>query len=272
MRITQYLEHAGLSENEFRRRVEWSQGLLGKAAKRGSPIGSDKLERVLRTFPDINPEWLLLGSGPMVRNPKEKSTQLVHPTVHPTPSKASGSVRFVPRTPPVVTVGEDGQPNIVMLDAQAAAGLPANYAEPQYFQGLPAFRLPGYRYRNGTLIAIQVMGDSMEPTIGHEDWLIATYLEDPLTQFREGYVHVVVARDGVVAKRLYKAPGGAGFLCRSDNETYPVYELPLSEALQVYKVQAVLSEDLSNGGADIRERLTRLEREMLALKARPKKG
>jgi transcriptional regulator with XRE-family HTH domain len=208
----------------------------------------------------------------LIANPIVRSVQKVRPEVRPDPSTPTGSVRFERYTPAVVTVGEDGEPNIVMLDAQAAAGLPANYANPEYFRGKPAFRMPGYRYRNGTIIAIQVIGDSMEPTIGHEDWLIATHLEDPLAMMREGYVHVVVAQDGVVAKRLYKAPGGTSLLCHSDNEVYRPYELPLAEALQVYKVLAVISEDLSNSGADIRERLTRLERDMLALQARSKKG
>lgn len=181
-----------------------------------------------------------------------------------------GSVRFVLSTPPTVTVAEDGEPNIVMLDARAAAGLPAHLHEPEFFADKPAFRLPGYKYRGGTFIAIQVTGDSMAPTIGHEDWLVARYLEEPLAMMREGYVHVVVAQDGVVAKRLFNAPDGSGFLCRSDNELYPPYELPYSEALQVYRVVALLSEDLSNKGADIRERLVRLEKDVLALQAKLK--
>lgn len=165
-------------------------------------------------------------------------------------------------------MAEGGEPNIVMLDAQAAAGLPGNYANPEWFVGKPAFRLPGYRYNSGTMVAVQVNGDSMHPTIGHEDWLIARHLVNPLEELREGYVHLLVARDGVVAKRLFKVPGG--YLCRSDNELYPPYELPYSEALQVYVVLAILSEDLSNKGADIRERLSRLEKDVLALQARLK--
>ena len=263
----------------------------------GASPNAEVLATVAKKYVNMNLMWWLTGEGHptldhgdrlmteseltlgLHRIPNPKNVQNDHPGDHPAPSNPSGSVRFVLSEPPasygelaVVTVGEDGEHNIVMLDARAAAGLPTNYANPEYFRGKPAFRIPGYRYRNGTIIAIQVMGDSMEPTIGHEDWLIATHLTDPLAMMREGYVHVVVAKDGVVAKRLYKAPGGTSFLCRSDNEVYPAYELPLSEALQVYKVQAVLSEDLSNGGADIRERLTRLERDLLALQARSKKG
>lgn len=167
--------------------------------------------------------------------------------------------------PPVITIAPDGEPNIVVLDAQAAAGMPMHLHEPEFFESKPAFRLPGERYRHGTFIALQVSGDSMEPTVGHHDWLVARYEVDPLVTLREGYLHVLVAKDGVVAKRLFRAPGGKAFICRSDNELYPPYELPLEEALQVYRVQAVLSEDVSNKGADIRERISRLERDVMAL-------
>jgi hypothetical protein len=229
-------------------------------------------------FVDLNLDWLLTGRGePRLNHPRHgiPSSDIGGvresgiPRGIPSSENEAGSVRFdLSGQPAVVTVAEGGEPNIVMLNAQAAAGLPANYANPEWFVGKPAFRLPGYRYNSGTLVAVQVIGDSMHPTIGHEDWLIARHLVNPLQELREGYVHLLVARDGVVAKRLFKAPGG--FLCRSDNELYPPYELPYGEALQVYVVLAILSEDLSNKGADIRERLGRLEKDVLALQGRLK--
>lgn len=238
-------------------------------------------------FADLNLDWLLSGRGePRLQYPRHgiPRTEIVTgrelgiPRGIPSSGNSPGSVRSVLSTieeppgvwykPAVVTVDQKGEPNIVMLDARAAAGLPTNYANPEYFSGKPAFRIPGYRYNTGTLVAVQVIGDSMHPTIGHEDWLIARHLDDPLRQVREGYVHLLVAQDGVVAKRLFKAPGGTAFLCRSDNETYPPYELPYAEAIQVYLVLGLLSEDLSNKGADIRERLSRVEKEVMALQAK----
>lgn len=66
-RIVEYLTLLGISHREFNRRTGFSNGLLGHAVKDGRALGSDKLERVLREFPDLDPEWLLMGEGPMQR-------------------------------------------------------------------------------------------------------------------------------------------------------------------------------------------------------------
>ena len=62
-RISAFVKHLGLSENEWRQDVGWSQGLLGKAARGGGPVGSDKLESVLRKYPELNADWVLTGRG-----------------------------------------------------------------------------------------------------------------------------------------------------------------------------------------------------------------
>lgn len=226
----------------------------------------DVVAALSNKFDDLNIHWFLTGQG----SPRIEGRRIPRGRVSPEGipkgipnATVDPAVRYM--TPPVVTIAPDGEPNIVVLDAQAAAGMPMHLHEPEFFESKPAFRLPGERYRHGTFIALQVSGDSMEPTVGHHDWLVARYEVDPLVTLREGYLYVLVAKDGVVAKRLFRAPGGRAFICRSDNELYPPYELPLEEALQVYRVQAVLSEDVSNKGADIRERISRLERDVMAL-------
>lgn len=256
-----------------------SENLSRIMRKKNAKPSVDIVADFANKFDDLNLGWLITGKGdprvPRIGSQayKPQTSQNYVPPDVPPDAQIPQFASEPPPTyglPPVVTVALDGKPNIVMLDAQAAAGLPVHLNEPEFFANKPAFRLPGERYRNGTLIAIQVTGDSMEPTVGHQDWLIARHLEAPLAMLREGYLYVLVAQDGVVAKRLFRAPGGTGFICRSDNELYPPYELPLEEALQVYKVEAVLSEDLSNKGADIRERLARVERDIMALQ-RPSK-
>lgn len=77
-RIVQYLAILDISHREFNRRTGFSNGLLGHAVKDGRALGSDKLELVLREFPDLNPEWLVMGEGPMQRiefsAPKQKQS------------------------------------------------------------------------------------------------------------------------------------------------------------------------------------------------------
>ncbi len=66
-RLAQYLTVVGISERDFNRRTGFSNGLLGNAVKNGRALGSDKLEKVLSTFPELSADWLLTGRGPMLR-------------------------------------------------------------------------------------------------------------------------------------------------------------------------------------------------------------
>lgn len=44
-----------------------SNASFGKSLKNGGAIGSDKLEKILSIYSDINTEWLLTGHGTMTK-------------------------------------------------------------------------------------------------------------------------------------------------------------------------------------------------------------
>jgi len=252
---------------------------------------ADMLEDFANTFANLNTRWLLTGLGaPLTDGGTKLLTKSEVPDGIPTEASPSDRKKGMPkgmpnsekdvrsvrsdlidpavqyRSAPVVTVSEDGEPNIVMLDSRAAAGLPSNYGNAEFFADKPAFRLPGWKYKGHGMIALQVTGDSMAPTVHHDDWLIARHLTAPLEEMREGYVHILVTKDGCVAKRLFKAPGKRpAFICKSDNEDYPAYEQVVGDHDQVYVVTGILSEDLSNKGGGVRDRLRQLEKDVLAL-------
>ena len=77
--------------------------------------------------------------------------------------------------PIVVTVDEAGEENIVMVDTKAAAGYPTRFLEPEYYKELPAFKLPGSDYRNGTFRCFQVEGDSMTDSLQNGDFVVADF-------------------------------------------------------------------------------------------------
>lgn len=216
------------------------------------------LQDLHRNFQGLNMQWLVTGSGQMDLGLNQCAPQggteldvLANKAAERRQrrNKAPGNRDIMPHfwhLPAMVVVDNTGDPNIVMIDAQAAAGLPMNYESPAYYQNKPTLKLPGQIYHNGTFIAIEVIGDSMMPTIHSKDWLIARHLENPFDQLREGYVHVVVAEEGVVAKRLYRADDGYSLSLKSDNKLYPPYKLMLSEVLQLYRVEAIFSENLTS--------------------------
>src|SRR5690606_22645829 len=51
-----------------------SIGLIGRAIKNNTTLNSETIEKILQTFPDLNPEWLLLEQGNMMRSEQNIST------------------------------------------------------------------------------------------------------------------------------------------------------------------------------------------------------
>jgi len=76
-RIKQYIDLKGISVSAFERSIGMSNASFGKSLKNGGAIGSDKLENILKTYPDISPSWLMTGVGEMliseesINNPKQ---------------------------------------------------------------------------------------------------------------------------------------------------------------------------------------------------------
>ena len=63
-RLQQFIENKGISKYRFYQESGLSNGSLDK----GENIGSDKCEKILYAFPDLNSDWLLTGRGPMLKS------------------------------------------------------------------------------------------------------------------------------------------------------------------------------------------------------------
>lgn len=61
-RILQFIDFKGISKREFSNKVGISHSLIGKSQS----IGSDKIEKILHSYPEINPIWLLTGKSNMI--------------------------------------------------------------------------------------------------------------------------------------------------------------------------------------------------------------
>ncbi len=66
-RLGEYIEARGISYYAFENALRVSRGSISKAVKENKSIGSTVLENILTQYNDLNPEWLLIGNGPMFR-------------------------------------------------------------------------------------------------------------------------------------------------------------------------------------------------------------
>lgn len=228
------------------------------------------IQSIINKFVNVSSEWLLSGRGKMLKDEKSGHPLTGKPAIHSATHLQNVATHsevgcLADKMPQVVTVDSSGRNNIVLLDIQAAAGLPGNLQNPEYFKKLPAFTLPGYIYQQGSYIAIQIGGDSMHPTILHSDYVIAKEL-DGIRRIRNGYIYVVVTLDSVLCKRVYHIDDTSYIEIVSDNDTYPMDTIPLNELQRLYEVDSRLSTNLRNYNNDIRRDIAEMKTEMSELK------
>ena len=68
------MRYKGVNDNQFTLSCDLSVGLIGKLKKSGGGMSSTSLEKVLRCYTDLSPEWLITGRGNMLL-PKEPLPQ-----------------------------------------------------------------------------------------------------------------------------------------------------------------------------------------------------
>lgn len=67
-RLRLFIEYKGISINKFSASVDASNSYFNKILKDNNSVGSDRIEKILRTYPEINAEWLLTGNGSMLKS------------------------------------------------------------------------------------------------------------------------------------------------------------------------------------------------------------
>jgi plasmid maintenance system antidote protein VapI len=133
-----------------------------------------------------------------------------------------------------------GRMNITLVSNRAMAGYALEHQDRGFLADLPKFSIPNME---GNLIAFEISGDSMYPTITNGDLVICEPLErgDPI---RDNNVYVIVT-DVVVAKRIQQIKEDnktLQFRLISDNgAVYKPYEVDLEDVRQVLKVKCRLT-------------------------------
>lgn len=157
----------------------------------------------------------------------------------------------------------------MLIDTGAAAGWPGAVSSPEWYQALPQFRLPFFR--SGEFICIPAIGDSMEPTLTNGEWLLAKRITEA-QDIREGYVHIVLLKEGVLVKRVYARPHPGTLILRSDNPSYNAIQVSSEEVLQLYKVEMFFSTDLGPQENNLHAHIARLDGEIAKIKKALEEG
>lgn len=140
---------------------------------------------------------------------------------------------------------KSGRDNITLVPDRALAGYATAHQNREYLDSLQKFSVPNME---GQLIAFEISGDSMLPTITNGDIVICEPLErsEPL---RDNQVYVIVT-DVVVAKRIQQVKDGSAVrqlrLISDNGAVYKPYEVDPEEIQQILKVKCRLTSHAIN--------------------------
>ena len=142
-------------------------------------------------------------------------------------------------------LNEGGRRNITLVPQRALAGYAMQHQDPEFLENLIRFSIPGME---GEMIAFEISGDSMMPTITNGDLVVCEKVErgDPL---RDNQVYVIVT-DVVVAKRIQQLKKGNHLkqlrLISDNNKVYQPYDVELEEIQQILRVKCRLTSHAIN--------------------------
>lgn len=206
-RIKEYIDNKGISIAGFEKSIGMSNASFGKSLKTGGAIGTDKLENILTTYPDINPTWLLTGKGSMLKQ---------EPTALPVADSSIG----VP---------------LVSMEAAAGFGTADFTIKDEDIQN--RYLVPDF---NGIDFMIRVKGSSMYPKYSSGDVIACRVLRDSkFIQWNKCYV-VATREQGLLVKRLKKGTVENSLLAISDNKEYEPFEIPTAEITGIALVIGVI--------------------------------
>jgi hypothetical protein len=68
LRLKAFIDHLDTSITAFEARIGVSKGALAKPIKNGKTVGVEVLEKIFNEYPNVNLEWLVVGTGAMLKD------------------------------------------------------------------------------------------------------------------------------------------------------------------------------------------------------------
>ena len=204
-RILMFAKEEGVSIRELSKKAGFSHSLLHNAKQ----IGADKLENILTAYPTLNPEWLLTGTGDMV---KESDPRPGEEKSYPLKKE------FLTGSPDVKTIpliGED------VLKEYRGGKLILPFQTEHSLYSVPDFE--------GSSFLFRVRGDGMFPALYPGD-LIACRNPVPVSYAEWNKACLLFTRhQGLLIRKLTPDEKKGVYLASSENPVYGPLAIPEEE-------------------------------------------
>ncbi|AQX86515.1 helix-turn-helix transcriptional regulator [Elizabethkingia bruuniana] len=217
-RIMQYLDYKGIKRSKFYEDTGVSNGVLSQ----NNGLSEDNLMRFLNFYTEVNPAWLLTGSGNMLK----KELYLYEKQVENLPDLKEEETVY--KNDKTINLGIP----LIPIDAMAGYGTGSMQImdyETSYYE------VPEFTELKAEFM-IRVKGSSMYPKYSSGD-LIACKKISSNTFFQWNKVYVLDTEQGALIKRVKKSQKENHILLVSDNSNYDPFDIHLDN---IYSIACVL--------------------------------
>ena len=210
-RVLQFIDNQNLSKYEFCKKTGIGKSNLSGISLK-SELGGTQISQILNHFPNISPDWLILGNGEMLRNANKANTSVLE----------GESVKKIP---------------LVVQSAVAGFGnidFSLNQTDIKDYYIVPKFKHYNIDFM------IEISGSSMYPKYNSGDVVACTILRN--TKFIQwNKCHIIATREqGILCKRIRLSNKENHITAISDNQQYPPFDIPMDEITGIALVIGVI--------------------------------
>ena len=198
-RVLYFIENQGEKKETFFEDLGMSYANF-KGVQKKSALGSDKIDKILSKYPDLNLEWLFSGKGEMLKSEPTK-----------TETSKEESVKGIP-----------------LVNATAIGGYGNNVFSFEERDVKDYYVIPKFKHKQVDFM-IEVEGSSMYPKYNSGD-VVACRIIKERNFIQWNKTHVIATREqGIIIKRIKPSDAPNSLLMVSDNESYDPFNVPEEE-------------------------------------------
>lgn len=198
-RVLYFIENQGEKKETFFEDLGMSYANF-KGVQKKSALGSDKIDKILSKYPDLNLEWLFSGKGEMLKSGNTN-----------TEASKEESVKGIP-----------------LVNATAIGGYGNNVFSFEERDVKDYYVIPKFKHKQVDFM-IEVEGSSMYPKYNSGD-VVACRIIKERNFIQWNKTHVIATREqGIIIKRIKPSDVPNSLLMISDNESYDPFNVPEEE-------------------------------------------
>lgn len=214
-RVLDVQNHYKLSQNKFEKAINVSNGYINTSKKnKVLSVSSAVLQKIVGSFEDIDPVWLLTGEGEMLKN---NNKAIAIPTELPQ--------------------------GIPMLPFDAVGGFSAGDTEGVELDKIEErYHIPFLDKQGEVDFLVTIRGNSMYPKFADGSIAMCKIVKDK-TKIEWGRSYILATRSyGVICKRVFKGEEGVSILCRSyDEKQYEDFDVEIDDVHDLAMIKGVVS-------------------------------